>query len=276
MLVGQLSRYAHANGLKTLVIDMDDQGNQTKALARNGTAAALPSSVTQIMLDGLSGDASTPDFDIAELQTSDFDVLPSDGALVSKVVEPSRNKVYFKGKQVELASKAHANFAAFIEAISGRYDICLIDSPPQVDIRVLGAMSIADYILCPIQLAQESIEGMASTLNGPRGILKVKGHINKKLEFLGFFPNMVEGTNKQKEALVSLGQAGIAQYILRDGSGQIASIKRRQAFAEAQANGVFIKDLGKHNSQARETWHNTKPVFDLILRRMQLMPEVSA
>lgn len=272
MLVGQLSRYARALGLKVLVIDMDEQANQTNALVRMKTANPLPWTITEVMVKGLAACEESSGKAMASVPPG-FDVLMHDESLIVKVVEPSHTLVERNGETMQLASAAHANFVEFLSAASSRYDLCVIDTPPQYDVRVLGPMSAADYVLSPMELAQESIEGMALTLNGPRGIQKVKGYMNPKLTFLGFLPNKVKATPSQKAAMQELTGKAVSQYMFRHDDGTPAILRDRQAYAEAQAQGLSLKELGKTSSQARETWQQARPVFDLILRRMELLGE---
>jgi chromosome partitioning protein len=226
-LVSQLGRYANQLGLRTLLIDLDDQGNLTRSLERQGSAQRLKRTVTEILFDPVSD---------ADLGYTQFSVLAADGGLTKAVVETSQLKATHQGVERERATIAHQNFAEFLKQVSPHYDLCLIDGPPALDIRVMMALALADYALCPIQLAQESIEGMSHTLNGPRGILRIKGTVNNRLEFLGFLPNMVESTARQKEALLQLGEK-LGHHFLRDDEGRVVLIPLRQSIRDAQGQG---------------------------------------
>jgi chromosome partitioning protein len=50
-LVSQLGRYANQLGLRTLLIDLDDQGNLTRSLERQGCATRLRRTVTEILFE---------------------------------------------------------------------------------------------------------------------------------------------------------------------------------------------------------------------------------
>ncbi len=263
-LVSQLGRYAHQLGLRTLLIDLDDQGNLTRSLERQGVATRLNRTVTEILFEPV-GDS--------DLGHSPFGILAADGGLTKAVVETSQLKATHQGVERERATIAHQNFAEFLKRVSPHYDLCLIDGPPALDIRVMMALALADYALCPIQLAQESIEGMSHTLNGPRGILRIKGTVNNKLEFLGFLPNMVESTSRQKDALLELGQK-LGHHFLRDDDGRVVLIPLRQSIRDAQGQGVALAALAKTNTQARDTWGKVRRIFDQVLDRMGLRSEI--
>ena len=265
-LVSQLGRYAHQLGLRTLLIDLDDQGNLTRSLERRGSAQRLKRTVTEILFE--------PEND-ADPGYTPFSILAADGGLTKAVVETSQLKASHQGVERERATIAHQHFAEFLKQVSPHYDLCLIDGPPALDIRVMMALALADYALCPIQLAQESIEGMSHTLNGPRGILRIKGTVNNKLEFLGFLPNMVESTQRQKEALLQLGEK-LGHHFLRDEEGRVVLIPLRQSIRDAQGQGVALATLSRTNSQARDTWSKLRRIFDVILDRIGLQAQIEA
>ena len=264
-LVSQLGRYAHQLGLKTLLIDLDDQGNLTRSLERKGEATRLKRTVTEILFEPISG---------IDLGYEDFSVLAADGGLTKAVVETSQLKTTHQGVERERATIAHQHFAEFLKRVSPHYDLCLIDGPPALDIRVMMALALSDYALCPIQLAQESIEGMSHTLNGPRGILRIKGTVNNTLEFLGFLPDMVESTTRQKDALLELGDK-LGHHFLRDEEGRVLLIPLRQSIRDAQGQGISLAQLARSNSQARDTWSKVRRTFDQLLDRMGLRERIS-
>ena len=264
--VSQLGRYANQLGLRTLLIDLDDQGNLTRSLERQGSAQRLKRTVTEILFDPVSD---------TDLGCPSFSVLAADGGLTKAVVETSQLKATHQGVERERATIAHQNFAEFLKLVSPHYDLCLIDGPPALDIRVMMALALADYALCPIQLAQESIEGMSHTLNGPRGILRIKGTVNNRLEFLGFLPNMVESTSRQKEALLQLGEK-LGHHFLRDDEGRVVLIPLRQSIRDSQGQGVSLATLARSNTQARDTWGKVRRIFDQVLDRMELSPKIEA
>ena len=173
------------------------------------------------------------------------------------------------------SSIAHQHFANFLTSVDAHYDLCIIDGPPSLDIRVTIALTLADAVLSPIQLSQESIEGMSSTLYGQRGVLNIKTVFNAKLNFLGFLPNMVEATDKHREALTELGER-IGEHFITDNEGRILLMPLRQAVRECQKEGITIAQLAKTNTMARSTWASMRKIFDIVLARLQLEVDVES
>ena len=262
----QLALYARNLGYRVLVIDFDDQGNTTKFFKRNGEAVPLAKTVTEIM-------AQTTDIIDINVGDSGFNILEADGQFNNILVEQARVKIQHEGELTEKSSIAHQHFANFLTSVNAHYDLCIIDGPPSLDIRVTIALTLADAVLSPIQLSQESIEGMSATLYGQRGVLNIKTVFNAKLNFLGFLPNMVEATDKHREALTELGKR-IGEHFLTDNEGRILLMPLRQSIRECQKEGIPIAQLARTNTMARSTWASVRKIFDVVLARLQLEVDV--
>ncbi len=255
----QLALYARSQGYKVLVVDLDDQANATNCLHRSGKVTPLSKTVTEVLMQNV---AIVPD-------GSGFNILAADGHLNNVLVEQARVKVEVDNVQTEKSSIAHQNFASFLAAMDEHFDLCIIDGPPSLDIRVTIALTLADAVLSPIELAQESIEGMSNTLYGQRGVLNIKSLFNQDLQFLGFVPNMVQSTAQQRNAFTELNER-IGQHFFTNNEGVVALIPLRSAISECQKQGVSIADITKSNTMARTTWTGLRKIFDLIFERMGL------
>ncbi|CAN4268075.1 Soj ATPases involved in chromosome partitioning [Methylophilaceae bacterium] len=262
----QLALYARNLGYRVLVIDFDDQGNTTKFFKRNGEAVPLAKTVTEVIFE-------TTDIIDINVGSSGFSILEADGQFNNVLVEQARVKIEHEGELTEKSSIAHQHFANFLISVDAHYDLCIIDGPPSLDIRVTIALTLADAVLSPIQLSQESIEGMSATLYGQRGVLNIKTVFNAKLNFLGFLPNMVEATDKHREALTELGER-IGEHFLTDNEGRILLMPLRQSIRECQKEGIPIAQLARTNTMARSTWASVRKIFDIVLARLQLEVDV--
>jgi cellulose biosynthesis protein BcsQ len=126
----------------------------------------LAKTVTEIMFQ--------PNISMANnIGRSGFNILEADGQFNNILVEQARVKIEHEGELTEKSSIAHQHFANFLASMDAHYDLCIIDGPPSLDIRVTIALTLADAVLSPIQLSQESIEGMSATLYGQRGVLNI-------------------------------------------------------------------------------------------------------
>ena len=256
-LATQFALYLQRLGRSVVVVDLDHQQNTSRSLRVNPAVAVADFTATDLLTDP----------QIPDLSFGGLIVVPGHDSLT--LLERRREE--HNGFATNLRNALRAWAAA---------DICIIDTNPNPDIRYAAALISTDYVLAPIQLNQEALEGMHGFINHPRyGITKIKATLNPRLKFLGILPNLVEPTPFQRGNLQALAaKYGTRLLSQRDATGAItfAYIPKRSAMAEAQAAGLFLPDLPK--TAARQAWREIKPVFDMILAGMDLTPvtEVSA
>jgi chromosome partitioning protein len=221
--------------LRVLVIDLDHQGNTSKAIRTSGLAVVSATTSSKLL------DEKTED-----VEDSPFLIIPADGDLLKKE------------KQADMHNRYANNLAAFLKNISGRFDVCIIDTNPNPDIRTVSALIVADFAISPIQLNQEALDGIGALYSL---VKQIKSNLNKNLDFLGILPNLVEATPFQKQNFMQLVQQ-VGGLMIKMDHDKYASIKNRTAISESQAQGKPIWKLGK--SSAVECWKEVKPVFEKI------------
>ena len=245
----QLAFYASACGLRVLYIDLDHQKNSTKPLLLSKLAVAAP-------------------FESSQLQT--LSVTP---ALEGRFVVVPGDELLTNLERMPDTHNAFANNLARLLATNGaNFDLCVIDTNPTPDIRYGAALVVTDYVLSPIQLNQEALDGIARLLTHHRyGIHKIKAAINAKLDLIGLLPNLVEATPFQRANLIQLAQRYAHLLIeLTPGSKRYAFVPKRTAIAEAQAQAEGVPLNATKKTSGRDAWVDIQPIFDAILQRMQL------
>ena len=223
-------------GRRVLAIDLDHQGNFSKPLRLSGRAA-----VSAIASDALLTDRPPP------LPDQPVVLVPGDRALLGLERQPALHTPFAR------------NFRSFLAAVDGAFDVCVIDTNPNPDIRVIAALVSADFVLSPMQLNQEAMDGVSGLLNHERvGLRKIKAVLNPKLALIGLLPTMVEPTPFQKANFVQVVQQYHPLMIrIGDGPGAFASIPRRSCIAEAQAEGAVLWEMKK--TAARDAWREIEP-----------------
>lgn len=252
--------------LRVLHIDLDHQKNASRPLALSGKATLATFTSTELLL-GRAG--KVPDASFVSIQ--------GDELLSTLERQPDQHN-----------SMVNA-LKNFLDEVADRFDVCVIDTNPNPDIRYAAALICAHFLLSPIELNQEAIDGIGALLNHKRyGFYKIRQVLNPKLALLGILPNMVEATPFQRGNFAQL----IATYpqllIPLDGEpARYACIPNRTAIAEAQAAGMPLWQLRQAvpagqgsgvvpesmpvRSSARDAWREVKPVFETIARRMGLV-----
>ena len=233
-----ITHYLVHLGKRVLAIDFDHQGNFTAPLALSQRAQVADLTADRLMT---SGGAQLPDAPF--------------------VLVPASDELLFLERQADQHTPFARNFRAFTKAMDGRFDVCVMDTHPNPDIRLISALASADFVLSPIQLNQESIDGVRSLLGHPRiGFLKIKALLNPKLHFVGLLPTQVEATPFQRANLCQLVEHHLV-HMVRIGNppGQLASIPKRSAIAEAQADGLVLWEMKK--TAARDAWIEIRPTI---------------
>ncbi|MDP2983820.1 MAG: AAA family ATPase [Candidatus Latescibacter sp.] len=138
---------------KTLLIDMDPQGNATSGLGIDVEAAGK--TVYEVLIERIPLREAIVDTDISFLK-----VVPAN--------------IRLSGAQIELVSMIarERKLQAAMETIENDYDYIFIDCPPSLGILTINAMTAAKSILIPIQCEYYALEGVGQLLNSIRLVQK--------------------------------------------------------------------------------------------------------
>lgn len=94
---------------------------------------------------------------------------------------------------------------ATLKRISANYDLCIIDAPPNLQRRMLGALAASDAVVSPFNISPFSFARMPKL---QATIAAVQAEYNPRLRHLGFLPNMVNSKSvNEVEALPELREA---------------------------------------------------------------------
>jgi chromosome partitioning protein len=231
-----LAHYFVRKGRRVLAIDLDHQGNLSGALQKSGRVASVSTPSEKLLADGVVAVPEAP-----------FVLVPSGDGLLDLERQPALHNSFAR------------NFRSYLASVDQRFDACVVDTHPNPDIRLIAALASTDFVLSPIELKQEAMEGVAALLDHERvGLRKIKAVLNPKLHLIGLLPTMVEATPFQRANLIQVVTKYRSLLIpLSDGLGDIASIPRRSAISEAQADGMVLWEMKK--TAARDAWREIEP-----------------
>lgn len=156
-------------GKKTLIIDIDPQGNATSGLGAN---KQVPKSVYDVIINNEDIDETLQATDLPNLE-----VCPSNINLAGAEVE-----------LVSVISREHRLKEA-IDKIRDDYDYIILDCPPSLGLITLNAFTAADSVLVPIQCEYYALEGLGQLMST---VDLVQKHLNKDLEIEGVVLTMYD------------------------------------------------------------------------------------
>jgi chromosome partitioning protein len=150
-------------GHKTLLIDLDPQGNSTMSYLDRKT-------VEKSMFDVLTD---------ADVKLKDI-VRPS--GLPSLDIAPARISLAKIESKLLGEIDGHFRLRDKIDGVRRRYDAVLIDTPPTLGMITVNAMVASTHVLIPIQSSYFALEGTDDLLET---IDKIKARPNPSLRILG-------------------------------------------------------------------------------------------
>lgn len=232
-----LAAYAAQHGLRTLLIDLDDQANATLALEPWQTPSLT---ANQIFDNGFNPKMLQP--------TGPLTVIGAvKGQMDISTVEDSIEKL-----------------SAALTAWDDLFDICIMDTPPSITDNMGAAALNSDYILSPMEPEVFALDGVEQML----GLIEQFKELNPKLEFLGMLPNRVRNGVERHMRNVKLLREHYAENVIP------FSLSNRDAFAEAMEQQVPCWELKKSAARlAREEFY---AVAKYVLKKMGLKPKRTA
>lgn len=157
-------------GYKTLIIDIDPQGNSTSGVGID--KGKIKESTYDILIN------KVPAKSVVKLtEFENLYILPANMNLA--------------GAELELAEKAdrYAVLKKTLAPIVADFDYLLIDCPPSLGLLSLNGLTASDTLLIPLQCEYYALEGMSQLLSTIR---TVKQYYNEHLEIEGVVYTMFD------------------------------------------------------------------------------------
>jgi chromosome partitioning protein len=160
-----------SKGIRTLVVDVDPQGNSSMSF-----------------------------LDIHELKASMYDALTEDHVHLADIIQPAQKieNLFIAPSTIALA-KIEAKLIGELDsqyrlkdqlaAVQEAYDYVIIDTPPTLGIITVNALVAASHVLVPIQASYFALEGTDDLLET---IDKIKVRANPQLQILGALITMYD------------------------------------------------------------------------------------
>ena len=165
-----LSAALAARGKKTLLVDMDPQGNTTSGLGLE------KNELDKTTYEVITGEEKIQNCIVKDL----FDNL--------SLLPANRN---LAGAEIELMTVDKMQFIMKhnLEKVKKQYDFIIIDCMPSLGMMTINALACADSVLIPVQAAYLPVKGLQQLI---KTIGRVKKQLNPKLKIEGILLTMVD------------------------------------------------------------------------------------
>lgn len=199
-----------ACGLRTLLVDLDPQGNASTGLGIS------PGDRRSSSYDLLLGDGDIHDL-VVQTRVPNLSIVPAD--------------VDLSGAEIELVGLTDRTFRlkTALSRAATAWDLCLLDCPPSLGLVTLNGMVAADALIVPLQCEFFALEGLSQLL---KTVERVKANFNPDLAILGVALTMYDRRNRLTEAVAEDVRACLGKTVFQ------TVIPRNVRLSEAPSHGL--------------------------------------
>ena len=207
-----IAAWLGAKGKKTLLVDIDPQGNSTSGVGFD--RRTLKTTSYDILINGAKGEDA-----VLETKFEKLSVIPSKADLAAAEIELAD----LNGRESVL-KKALA-------PLRTEFDYIIIDCPPSLGLITTNALNASDSVLIPVQCEYYALEGLSDLMMTMRA---VKRKLNPTLGIFGVLLTMYDGRTNFS--------AQVAEEVRRHFPGKVfaAVIPRNVRLSEAPSHGLPI------------------------------------
>ncbi len=198
-----------ATGWRTLLIDLDPQGNASTGIGI--LAADRTSSSYELLVD------ETPMAQcVMPTRIPGLDIIPA--------------TVDLSGAEIELVAVENRT-DRLRGALAGdaTYDICFIDCPPSLGLLTLNALAAADTLLVPLQCEFFALEGLSQLL---QTVERVQQRFNPELGIIGVALTMFDRRNRLTDQVADDVRSCLGSLVFE------TPIPRNVRLSEAPSHGL--------------------------------------
>jgi chromosome partitioning protein len=212
-------------GLRVLLVDMDKQGSLSLTFtATEGTALGL---VASKLFD------AEPNGTKPETITEKLAIIRADNGLLS--IDKAENQVIRRPAQS-------------LRRFAQDFDLCLVDTPPLLGVRLMAALAASDYVVTPINVGLYELAGLADLVQTIQ-VVRTQG-LNPRLKHIGILPMKTNNrSNDERQALAFLRErytTAILPVILPERAAVRKAVARRIP--------VWARTQGSSHLKAAQEW----------------------
>jgi chromosome partitioning protein len=200
-----------ATGHRTLLVDLDPQGNASTGLGVTHAQRDKSS------YDVLIGDCSAEDAVIGT-RVPKLDIMPATQNLSGAEIE-----------LIDYEQRTHRLQQALLQAPVDRWEIGLIDCPPSLGLLTINAMVAAHALLVPMQCEFFALEGLSQLL---QTVDRIRSRFNPDLSIMGVALTMYDRRNRLTDQVADDVRACLGDVVFK------TVIPRNVRLSEAPSHGM--------------------------------------
>ena len=217
-----LSAYLALKGKKTLLMDVDPQGNTTS---------------------GIGIDKNTLDKTI-------YDVLINGEDIGETIIKTGRKNLFICPANIDLAGAEIEMVSLFsretilkraLQQINADYDFIIMDCPPSLGLLTINALTAANGVVVPIQSEYYALEGLSQLMST---VNIVKKHLNPSLEIFGVVVTMFDSRTQLSHQVAAEVKKYFGEKLFK------AIIPRNVRLSEAPSHGLSINEYDSRSKGA--------------------------
>lgn len=219
-LTVHLAYAALESGLRVLLVDMDKQGSLSLTFAAaEGAATGL---VASKLFDAEPNEAQP------QTLTDKLAIIRADTGLLA--IDKAENQVIRRP-------------GAALRRYAQDYDLCLIDTPPLLGVRLMASLAASDFVVTPVSVGLYELAGVADLMQTIH-VVRTQG-FNPRLKHVGILPMKTNTrSSAEREALVALreryGAAILPEVLPERAAVRKAIATRRPVWLATKGAGHWI------------------------------------
>lgn len=219
-----LASFLALGGKKTLLVDLDPQGNSTSGMGID--KRALQISVYHGLMDAIQTHSA-----IIPTQIQGLSLLPSN--------------IHLTGAEVELVSEMgrEAKLKKALASVEEHYDYAVIDCPPSLGLLTINALTASNSVIIPMQCEFYAMEGLGQLM---KTVELVRDNLNTSLKIEGILMTMADNRTNLTEQVIKEVRSHLGEKVYN------TIIPRSIKMGEAPGFGKPIMLYDKNCSASRK------------------------
>lgn len=224
-LTVHLAYAALESGLRVLLVDMDKQGSLSLTFAAaEGAAGGL---VASKLFDAEPNGAQP------QTLADNLAIIRADNGLLA--IDKAENQVIRRP-------------GAALRRYARDFDLCLIDTPPLLGVRLMASLAASDYVVTPVSVGLYELAGVADLMQTIH-VVRTQG-FNPRLKHVGILPMKTNTrSTEEREGLAALRErygAAILPEVLPERAPVRKAIAKRRA--------IWVATKGEGHLKAAQEW----------------------